>query len=348
MKILAPGQIHVLIVGDYRTGTGPANVTKEYIRCLGPDAFCLKTASRAGRALELIVKIPFASVVLCSGYSAQNILAAKWAHFWKKKCVYLMHGSVEHENRINHCEDESMTRIEAETLRLSDRIYAVSGRFADWLKERYPEYQEKIGVQRNGVDKSLSFSEDVRGDRGSDGSGPYKRDLNRLLSIGGGMPRKRILRICEAVELLRKEEGLAELKLTVIGDQGADSEKIDRYEFVEDLGLVDPKKARELLSEAGLFIQNSCFETFGLAPMEALVAGCDILVSREVGALELFDTEGLSGYIIEDHEDVRELSQKIRRALGSGNRAAFQKAFIGEKASWEMRAKELLSKLKSL
>lgn len=336
--------MNILIIGDYRTGTGPANVTKEYIRQLGPEASCLKAVSRPGRAVEFLFRIPFASVVLCSGYSGQNILAAKWAHFFRKKCVYLMHGSVAHENRINHCEDEKMNRIESETLRLCDRIYAVSGRFAEWLRERYPEYRDKIEAQTNGVDGTRLTGASASDQRGS----ALDRDYSCLLSVGGGMPRKRILRICEAVELLRNEEAYASLRLIVIGDEGADSEAINRYSFVENQGIVGSEKAKELYRRAGLFIQNSCFETFGLAPMEALSEGCDILVSEEVGALELFDRTGLSDYIVDDCEDVRELSEKIRGALGSGNSQAFRRAFIGEKASWEMRAGEIREKLKSL
>ena len=119
----------ILVVGDFKTGTGPANVTKEYLTRLGDKARCLKASSKAGRAAELLLKIPFSSVVFCSGYSAQNVLAAKIAHLFRKKCAYLMHGSVAHENRINLCEDEGMNRVEYDTLRLCDRVFAVSNRF---------------------------------------------------------------------------------------------------------------------------------------------------------------------------------------------------------------------------
>ena len=331
----------ILVVGDYKTGTGPANVTKEYIRRLGKRAMKLGCSSKPLRAAELIVKIPFSSVVLCSGYSAQNILAAKWAHLMGKKCVYLDHGSVEHEDGINLCVNEGMNRVEYRTLELCDRIYAVSHRFAEWLRQRYPEFKDKIDVQVNGVDP---FKEITGKRRDTD------RDERLIFSIGGGMPRKRINRICEAVELLRREEGYKELKLVVAGAEGAFSERIRSFDFTKDLGIVDKEEIAALFQRAGLFIQNSCFETFGLAPMEALSHDCDILVSKETGALELFDIKGagLCDYIIEDCEDASEIAKKIKKSLGSKNAMRFRAAVNGESVTWEKRTQELYSKLTSL
>ncbi len=332
------------MVGDHKTGTGPANVTKEYIDHLADRARCLKASSKAGRLAELFLKIPFSSVVFCSGYSAQNIIAAKIAHFFKIKCAYLMHGSVAHENRINLCEDQHMNRVEYETLKICDKVFAVSHRFAAWLKKRYPEFESKIDVLVNGVDA------DILNEAGGSAKS-RERKRNMIFSIGGGMPRKRINRICEAMELLRKEDGYGDLELVVTGDKGAFSEIISGYDFVKDLGIVGRKEIQKLLNEAGLFIQNSCFETFALAPMEALSCGCDILLSMEIGALELFDLKGnreLSQYIIKDCEDPVEIKDKIKVSLGSGNAALFLKAFDKDGATWETRTEQLVQKLKSL
>ncbi|MCR5790460.1 MAG: glycosyltransferase family 4 protein [Lachnospiraceae bacterium] len=326
----------VLIVGDHKTGSGPAVVTGRYIGLLGEKAFCLKSSAKPLRALELFCKLPFASVVLCSGYSAQNILAAKGAHVFRKKCAYLMHGSVDHENEINLCPDPKMTRVEYETMRHCDRIFAVSGRFAAWLGKRYPEFSDKIEAQTNGIDQAVP-----------DGQG-IARKPGMLLTVGGGMPRKRINRICEAVSSLKKKEGFQDLCLTVIGAKGAFSDAIDRYDFVRDLGVVDQTETARLFREASLFIQNSCFETFGLAPMEALAAGCDLLLSEEIGALELFDEKKLpADYLIKDCENSKEIAEKIEKAAGSGNAALFGAALYGE-ITWKDRTDQLMKKLENL
>ncbi len=334
--MIKKAEMKILVVGDHRTGTGPAEVTKAYIERLGNRALFLRSGAKALRAMELCAKLPFCKVVLCSGYSAQNILAAKLAHLFSRKCVYLMHGSVEHEDLINRCPNEKMNRVERETLRLSDRIYAVSAGFSKWLSKRYPEYSDKIEPQVNGVDITPYRGEELR-------------DYNKLLTVGGGMPRKRINRICTAVSILRAQEEFKDLELIVIGNKGADSKEIDSHPFVKDLGTVNKEEANRLYRSCGLFIQNSCFETFGLAPMEAMSNGCDMLLSKEIGALELFDKESLPGrFIIENCEDPKEIAEKIKGALHSENVKEFERAFSRKDNSWEKRTEELLLKLGSL
>ena len=106
----------VFVVGDYRTGTGPANVTKEYLLRFPENTSRLIFSSKPVRAVEILLKMPFCSVVLVSGYSRQNILALKWAGLLGKPSAYLMHGCVEHENAINECIDEQMNRLVRKTI----------------------------------------------------------------------------------------------------------------------------------------------------------------------------------------------------------------------------------------
>ena len=331
--------MRVFVIGDYRTGTGPANVTKEYLLRFPENTGRLIFRSKPFRALEIILKMPFYSVVLLSGYSGQNVLALKWANILGKPSAYLMHGSVDHENAINECVDEKMSLIEKKTMDLSTAIFAVSEHFASWLKTNYPEFSDKISAARNGVDTRLLENVEAYGLGG--------RDKNMIFTIGGGMPRKKIKHICEAVELLNARAGEMKYKLTVIGDKGKDDEVINAYPFVENLGLVEGSIARGLYRQAALFVQNSCYETFGLAPMEALMNGCSILVSKEIGALELFnDME--DGDVIKNWFDAQEIAVKIERLLKQGNAHRLIRAFDKESASWEVRTRELWKKLITL
>ena len=329
----------VYVVGDYRTGTGPANVTKEYLLRLPENTARLIFKSKPLRALEIIFKMPFCSVVLISGYSKQNLLTLKWAKALGKPCAYLMHGCVEHENAINECIDETMNLVERKTMEQSDAIYAVSNHFAGWLKTNYPEYSDKISAAVNGVDTRLLDNMD-----GFTGGG---RDKNMIFSIGGGMPRKKIKHICAAIELINRKAGEPKLKLVVVGDKGRDDDAINSYPFVENLGLVDSGVTRGLYREASLFVQNSCFETFGLAPMEALVNGCSVLMSKETGAIELFG--GLEdGDIIDNWYDDSEIALKIEGLLRKSNAARLATSFDKESSSWEERTIELWKKLQDL
>ena len=173
------------------------------------------------------------------------------------------------------------------------------------------------------------------------------RSRDMVLTIGGGMPRKKIRHICGAIDILNTKAGEMKYKLVVIGDRGKDDAVIDSYPFVENMGLVSGNVTMGLYREAGLFVQNSCFETFGLAPMEALMNGCSILVSQEIGALELF--RGVEdGDVIRNWYDEREIAAKIERLMENGNAFRLSEAFDKETASWETRTTELWHKLVQL
>lgn len=327
--------MRIFLVGDYKSGTGPANVTRDLLRSLPGDTLCLKHWNKILRTFEILFKIPKSDAVVFSGYSRQNIWGLRVAKRYKKPTCYLMHGCVEYENEINGVPNPAMNRIERETLRRADWILGVSRQFRDWLKQFYPEYAAKIGHLTNGVDWKV-MREQATGD---------KRDKNRIFTVGGGMPRKRILSVCKAIEILN-QKGYA-LKLTVAGDKGNDSEAINAYSFVENVGLIPQKDIWKYYHTSRLFIQNSCFETFGLAPLEALLSGCDILLSKEIGAISIF-REMISSDIVDNYDDPEEIAQKIEYLLEHENHSRLLVELDKESTSWEARAQELQTILNQL
>ena len=221
----------LFIVGDHRTGTGPANVTKEYIANCPDNVMYQKKTGKLARVPELLWKIICCDTVLFSGYSRQNLLGIGAAHMLGRKTAYLMHGCVAYENAINGVPDETMNDCERRTLEGCDAIYAVSGRFAEWLKAQYPEYAHKIDYVINGVD-GIKAPMQVAAENVQDRSGVS--NIGRMIfSIGGGMPRKKIKHICEAVKRLN-DQGY-NLTMTVVGDNGLDDEAINAYPFVKNL-----------------------------------------------------------------------------------------------------------------
>jgi len=340
------------IVGDYRTGTGPANATGSLISAMPHNTLIQKRRGKILRALEIFYKTGKSDAVIFSGHSRQNILGMREARRRGVPSVYIMHGAVEYENSINRVPDEKMALDEREMMRLSDRILAVSARFEKWLKENYPEYGDKTGHLTNGVEPDWSYVNREAGnwnyvnrfrDSGNDANRERMQDyVNQpvnILSVGGGMPRKRIRKICEAVEILRNKEGL-DIILNVAGAPGADSDEIDSYGFVKDHGIVSKDEMKKLYSEARIFIQNSIFETFGLAPVEALFAGCDIILSNACGVLEVL-RDVREEDIISDPDSPEEIKEKIMKTLKQGNNKRLTKALDPEETGWERRAKEL-------
>ena len=346
----------IFLVGDYYSGTGPANATRGLLRALPSNTSYLKSRGKLSRALEIRRKIRGADHVVFSGHSRQNIFGMKYAKRRGIPSVYIMHGAVEYENSINRVPDEKMAADEREMMRLADRILAVSPVFEEWLKEHYPEYREKTGHLTNGVEwgeyyvnHNSSGSNGFEGKAGGSAVGgspdPVKQTVS-ILSVGGGMPRKRINKICEAVKLLREREGL-ELSLEVAGDKGADSAEIRSYDFVRDHGILGSEDMKALYRRSRIFIQNSIFETFGLAPVEALLSGCDIMVSRFCGVTDIF-RELEETDIINDPGDPDEIAEKIKKLLNKGNNKRLTAALNIRETGWERRAGELCRILEDL
>lgn len=330
--------MRIFLVGDSYSGTGPANVTKYYIEYLPKGTLYQKNRSKVMRVPELFVKIAKADVVAFSGYSKQNLLGMKFARFFHRPTAYIMHGCVEYENEINKVPSEEMAAVERKTLEMADLILAVSPVFADWLKEHYSEFKDKIDFVTNGVDEMLLDM--------ADSSREESRDSHIVFSIGGGMPRKMIKYICKAVQFLRESYD-DKLKLVVVGDEGADSDEINAYDFVENKGLVPFSETVKLLRTSSVFVQNSCFETFGLAPVEAVACGCPTLLSKNVGALCLFSNIRDED-VIEKYDDPVEISSKIRNLLENPNNEYLNEHFVLEQNTWKIRSRELTRKLENI
>ncbi len=336
----------ILVIGDYYSGTGPALVTKYYIETLSgrkisdkgggsKDVDYIVSRSKAARFFELLYKIPRSSVLFLSGHSRQNILAMRIGKLFGKKSAYLMHGAVEYENGINHVEDAGMARDERRMMAMADLILAVSRQFEGWLKENYPQYAPKISHVTNGIDWQIITENATDDDRTPEG----------IISVGGGMPRKCIINVCRAIERLNAAGH--NITLTVAGDKGADSEAIDAYPFVRNLGLISHEELMREYHRNKIFVQNSVFETFGLAPVEALLSYADVLISKECGALSVIKkTEDMD--IINDPQDIDEIASKLEVLLKGENHTRLLVELDKENTSWKKRASELKMKLEGI
>ena len=344
----------ILVIGDYYTGTGPALVTRYYISELSGGALPLRekagfhitgtarngmdyivSRGKTARLIEMILKIPRASVLFLSGHSRQNIWAMRIGRLFGKRSAYLMHGAVEYENNINKAPNDQMARDERRMLELADSILAVSAQFEEWLKRNYPEYRDKISHVTNGIDWDMIRDRATDDDRAPEG----------VISVGGGMPRKCIINVCKAIERLNGKGH--DIILTVAGDKGADTEAIAAYPFVRDIGLISHEELMREYHRNKIFIQNSVFETFGLAPVEALLSYADVLISKECGALSVLKgTEDMD--VINDPADIDEIERKLEALLASENHTRLIVELNKESTSWKRRAAELKAKLEGL
>nr|WP_231925658.1 glycosyltransferase [Exiguobacterium sp. U13-1] len=131
------------------------------------------------------------------------------------------------------------------------------------------------------------------------------------------------------------------IKLIVLGSFGSDLDKISDYYFVECPGQVSHEEAYRYLKSADLFVQNSILESFNLATVEALISGCSILISKNVGAISIL--KGIQNQdIIFDNDDLEELTEKIKINLISSNNERILNSIDRNSTSYKFASTRLI------
>lgn len=319
----------IYYVGDFVTSTGPANVNKNYIKYIKNDCYYIKDNSKIKRILHFVFFLPKCKIILISGLSNLHSKICKLAKKMNKTVVYLMHGYVKEEYKINQVpvEKRKLLKTEKSILENVDKIICVSEKFSDFLKRDLPNLKEKITYVNNGIE----IPRKIESKRKNNNS--YK-----IVSIGGGVKRKNNLDICKAIEKLKD----IDIKYTVIGAMGEDGEKIKKYSFVNYYEKLPHEEVLRTLAESNLYIQNSYFETFGLGIFEAISSGCEILVSNNVGALSILKQLSKKNVII-NNEDYVEIANKIKFIYENRNEKV---NYLSDWKlyTWEKSSKKLIEK----
>lgn len=326
----------LFFVGDFDSDNGPASVNKTLRKYMPDNTLYPVQTKRYKRIMELVLKIQQVDAVIFSGLSKVNIIGFKIARLFGKKSAYLMHGSAFLEGKINQNSNTNKVNTEKKTLELAPITICVSEIFMNSIKDCYPQFSDKVTYVNNGIDWDMF---------GVSESNNVKRDKNMILCVGGGTPLKKIQVVCKAIDYLNKYEGY-NLKLTVIGSIGKDTNKIKSYPFVEYIERVAKSDMDYYYKTAQLCIQNSEFETFGLATVEALICGCNVLISKNVGAKAIIN--GLeTNDVINDINDVKEISKKIICNLVNDNNDRLINSIKKDQTSVKESYKQILDILKA-
>ena len=296
-------------MGDFISNTGPAVVNKNYYPYVKEKCYICKTNSKLIRPLHFILHISKCNTLLISGLSNFHLKAAKLAKKLNRKVIYLMHGYKKLENEI---------------LETADKIICVSERFCDFMKSARKDISNKFYFVNNGIKEIKNLNGKTRKNN--------KEYI--IISIGGGMKRKNNLIVCEAISKIKD----IKIKFIVIGKLYNDGEKIKKYNFVEYYENLSHNEVLKKMSESNLYIQNSYFETFGLGVVEALQAGCEILISSNVGALSIIENIK-DNNIIYNINDREEIKNKILKLIINNKEISY---FFKKDSSWFYSGKKLL------
>lgn len=139
-----------------------------------------------------------------------------------------------------------------------------------------------------------------------------------ILSVGTLEPRKNILSLLQAYELL-PDSLKARWPLVVVGIRGWKDQAIStRLEALANkgriraLGYVSSDKLPVVYAGAALFVYPSIYEGFGLPPLEAMASGVPVIVSNRASLPEIVGNAG----VLINPEDIESLAETMESLLG--------------------------------
>lgn len=198
---------------------------------------------------------------------------------------------------------------------LCNDILSVSHSLKRRLKTEVRISPNRVSVIPNGVDVEIFH--------GNYNSAPAKTKLPsdteksnlRIGCIGSIKPQKNQIMLIKAVELLKDNNSIENLKVMFVGD-GPDREKLEQ--FVNNAGLSNHVEflgrrndIHLILASIDILVSTSLskFEGMSNIILEAMSSGVPVIATNSVGTSELIK-DGINGFLIESN-DISKLAEKI-------------------------------------
>lgn len=324
--------MNIFFLGDHYNPGGPNEVNKNLLSALKNEILYIKSTNPLLKRLERIYKIFKAKYIVCSGLYTNNyeLFLLK---LLRKKLIYIMHGCyfLETGNRLS---------IEEKLLKQSNLILCVSKPYREFISQKiYPQYSYKMKVLTNAInwDEYKNITNEKT-----------NRDSNRIILIGGGRILKRNLQVCKAVQNINIQKG-RNYHVDVYGyfRENDDSKKIKEIPCVTFHNVIPHTLLLNELQKSILFVQNSDFESFSLGVIEAIICGCNILISKNVGARDII--KGITQKeIINDTMNINEIQEKIEYILNTPNNKRLLDSIDPKTTTIQYSAEKLLTYIKNL
>jgi glycosyltransferase involved in cell wall biosynthesis len=195
----------------------------------------------------------------------------------------------------------------------SDKITAISEATKKDILHFYPQVSEdKIRVIYHGFDSEL-FEERVLEGETTKVLERYSLQKEKyLLYVGALQPRKNLITLIEAFDLVKKE--IPDLKLVLAGGKAwmweGIFERLNASQFKKDIvttGQVGGKDLAALYQNASAFVFPSFYEGFGIPVLEAFAAGTPVIAARNSSLPEV----GGEAAVYFDATNQKELAEKI-------------------------------------
>lgn len=159
-----------------------------------------------------------------------------------------------------------------------------------------------------------------------------------IIVAGGDRIQKNNIEVCKAVELLF-ERIHKKIELQICGRRYYDNDMFLKYPHTTYLGMLPNEQFMEKLSNAHVFVLNSEVESFGLSAVDALRAGCNILISQNSGIRSILSLTEED--IIFDTHNPSEIADKIEKLISKNNCMRILDSINFDHYSWESVADRL-------
>ncbi|WP_250657346.1 glycosyltransferase family 4 protein [Alkalimarinus coralli] len=197
-------------------------------------------------------------------------------------------------------------------LRVSDAVVLVSKDMKAQLEQRFPRFKRKLFVIPNGVE-DLLLDSDIAA------RAPANSVIN-ILSVASLIPRKDIATLLKAVACINNTaETKSDIKLDIVGDGElrASLEALSYSEGIDGIvkfhGMLSPDKVGASYSESQIFVLPSLYEGRPNVVVEAMAAGCSVVVSDIDGCRELISNN--KNGLLFTGGDYKKLAKSIERVI---------------------------------
>lgn len=320
----------VLLVGEVTGNTGPSNVHKSLVE-YWPSCDSIQplySKNKIAKLFEAIFKGLKSDVIISCGAGWTDIIAHRLLSVFGKPVICFNHGYVPFENEINGLgySDRTVKAI-IEHLRTADLIVANSSLQENFVKKQLPECSDRVkhvclGVKRF---KQCCFDD--------------QRE-NIIAVSGGTRPIKANEMVAKAVSILR-DRGV-DCSFRVYGRRYSDNASLDDLMVLangEYRGQVASDQFVNELRECSVFVMNSRHEPFGLSALDAIEAGCSLLLSANCGIAEVMSIQ--ESDVVNNCEDPIEVADKIEGLLQAPNSKRLFDSIDFDECSWAKTAETL-------
>lgn len=315
------------LLGGWRANAGPSNVNRSIVLNSDGDMGYIRSSNKIIMRIEKLKWLFYPTILFSGGMPGAELKIYK---LFRKKIVYLMHGCLAYETKINKLNmPEKLLKDESRMLSTADTIICVSKKYSEWVKTEYPDYAHKIKFINNGITLNRR---------------PIKEKEQYSIAVSGGNRlQKNNGIVCKAVEKLNAMG--YNCQMYVFGRKYENNDNLS-YPFVHYMGHLNKEEYYNALDKISLFVLNSILESFGLVVADALNCNCSLLMSKGVGATSIMSTT--DNDIVNDCYDTNEVASKILYLLKSPNSTelynSIDKEDVSEKNSY-LKLKQIVNEI---